>query len=1208
LHKYWFWSNTRFLKATESTAFTLANPIAKNMMDFSISPGFWNTQVTDVSKHISSIGGASLNAIDNIVTSLTPQLSASSEALIAPLDIALKYIQPPSNLINPDDALATGHTIQAGIQQIKSTLDDDQAGHDLSVANREVDVLNSENSYPGSNVLATVKDKLLNWAQLLPDTSDNLLYGVETVPKNIGQELVNQVGDWINHDSSAFPDLATASINEDLEVITKAIEAYPSFDVLTLMSTLKDTVPFNGQLDDCLLAICAFESDAGKTLLDSFGVGSAQNLKITNNEMVPSDAVRQSIQNLAIDYKLALANKSNDEFPPQQIWDLDAFYNQACDVYEDAQIFLFGLEKINFFNNAPKAIDDEFSILEDAVGITLDVLSNDIDADGDSLTITEISSLDQGGTATINETKDMLFYTPMADFVSTETFTYTISDGRGGSSEGSITLLVANTNDVPTALPDSFYVNANSNENFLAVLDNDIDTEESLFISSVSAPDNGGTLTISESQDGLIYTPTPGFFGTENFSYTIQDSAGEVSSATVSIKVESKNLVSLDANEIYGLAPATFGDSVEIVFPDDPDIIINLKEFGAIGDGTTDDTQAIQNAIYEANRTNRALYIPNGIYRVTNEIRFEREDGRGLIVGPHIYGQSRDGVILKLDDNTDGFGDPDNPAKAVIRAINKEDGTRSPEISADHFNRYINNLTIDTGDNEGAVGVKFFSNNTGILRNIRIIGDGAVGLDLGTVELNGPHLIQNVEIDGFDIGIRADSSFSLSSTLSNITVKNADSYGLFNGNQVLQVEGITIENAPVAVFSNPTERFGVTTLTLLNGAFSGGDPSQPAIINGDVLFARNIATEGFSKALRGETGTGGNINEAFINEYSSHGVSKEFQENSSDESLNLPIRYAPVVFDPDLENWLSVKDYGALPGDNIDDTTAIQAAIDAAASTGKTTVYFPGDASRDPNWYTLSGEVNIYGSVNHVLGFAPARILGDGSFIVRDSEQGSELVQFQNFNFSRVTYENASERTVSLHNLTGSIKATGPGEIFINSVAGQLLIDNPEAKVWARQFNTESSENNIVNNGGTLWLLGQKTERGGIKASTLNGAKTEILGVQLYSLGNGDFETVYEVVDSQASFAGIRENTNTRKYSSFIRESRQGEVKVFQEDELPTGSRFKRGFSLYSASYLEETDEQAFISLLEESLIVEGLSNPWTSAALNSDVLSSSND
>ncbi|MEB3231160.1 MAG: glycosyl hydrolase family 28-related protein, partial [Leptolyngbyaceae bacterium] len=425
------------------------------------------------------------------------------------------------------------------------------------------------------------------------------------------------------------------------------------------------------------------------------------------------------------------------------------------------------------------------------------------------------------------------------------------------------------------------------------------------------------------------------------------------------------SLTGLGAESIYGQAPATFGDAIEIVFPADPAIVLNVREFGAVGDGLADDTVAIQNAIYESTASSRALYFPNGVYRITQEIRFEQSDGQALRSGPHLYGQSRDGVILRLEDNLAAFADPGNPIQAVIRTVNAEDGATFRQISADFFNRQLVNFTIDTGNNPGAVGIKFYSNNTGILHNVRVIGNGAIGIDIASIALNGPNLMQNIEVDGFDIGIQASGDNS--ATISNLAVRNASAYGLYHNGGVLQVEGLVVENAPVAVFSAPTAPFSRTTLTLVNGQLRGGDRTQPAIISGDLLFARNIETRGYAIAIEARAGTTGNVESSIVDEYSSHGASKEFATNV-DTSLNLPIYYQPITYDTDPQNWVNVQAYGALPGDNRDDTQAIQSAIDAAAAAGQTTLYFPGLTAPDPNWYTLDGDVTIYGTVQHIMG------------------------------------------------------------------------------------------------------------------------------------------------------------------------------------------------------------------------------------------------
>lgn len=71
--------------------------------------------------------------------------------------------------------------------------------------------------------------------------------------------------------------------------------------------------------------------------------------------------------------------------------------------------------------------------------ITINVLANDSAANGGTLTITSVST-PQFGTASTNG--QTITYTPNADFTGSDSFSYVISDGRGGSATGSVTVVV----------------------------------------------------------------------------------------------------------------------------------------------------------------------------------------------------------------------------------------------------------------------------------------------------------------------------------------------------------------------------------------------------------------------------------------------------------------------------------------------------------------------------------------------------------------------------------------------------------------------------------------------------------------------------------------------------------------------------------------------------------------------------------------------
>lgn len=190
-------------------------------------------------------------------------------------------------------------------------------------------------------------------------------------------------------------------------------------------------------------------------------------------------------------------------------------------------------------NDDPTAVDDTFAgILEDSSDNVLDVLSGDLTdpESGETLTITSVGPTSAGGTV-VNE-GSQLKYTPAPQFFGTETFTYTISDGNGGSDTAVVSVEVVPQNDPPTANDDSYAFLANDGPQVLAVLANDTiapDVGESLTIVSTSTPNRGGTVVNQGGQ--LLYTPPSGIQGQviETFTYTIDDGNDGTDTATVTI-------------------------------------------------------------------------------------------------------------------------------------------------------------------------------------------------------------------------------------------------------------------------------------------------------------------------------------------------------------------------------------------------------------------------------------------------------------------------------------------------------------------------------------------------------------------------------------------------------------------------------------------------------------------------------------------------
>ena len=102
-------------------------------------------------------------------------------------------------------------------------------------------------------------------------------------------------------------------------------------------------------------------------------------------------------------------------------------------------------------NDTPVAVNDTATLNEDASAI-IDVLSNDSDLDGDSISVSSVTQPANG--AVVINTDGTVTYTPNANYNGTDSFTYTLSDGQGGTSTATVSLTVDPQNDTPVAVAE----------------------------------------------------------------------------------------------------------------------------------------------------------------------------------------------------------------------------------------------------------------------------------------------------------------------------------------------------------------------------------------------------------------------------------------------------------------------------------------------------------------------------------------------------------------------------------------------------------------------------------------------------------------------------------------------------------------------------------------------------------------------------------
>ena len=101
-------------------------------------------------------------------------------------------------------------------------------------------------------------------------------------------------------------------------------------------------------------------------------------------------------------------------------------------------------------NDLPLANDDSYSVTEDSVANSFTPLENDSDVDGslDETTLTIVQDVTHGTLAVNNGSVE---YTPVANYVGSDSFTYIVKDNEDGSTnEATVTITVTNVNDLPT--------------------------------------------------------------------------------------------------------------------------------------------------------------------------------------------------------------------------------------------------------------------------------------------------------------------------------------------------------------------------------------------------------------------------------------------------------------------------------------------------------------------------------------------------------------------------------------------------------------------------------------------------------------------------------------------------------------------------------------------------------------------------------------
>ncbi|HGF5129397.1 TPA: tandem-95 repeat protein [Vibrio parahaemolyticus] len=245
---------------------------------------------------------------------------------------------------------------------------------------------------------------------------------------------------------------------------------------------------------------------------------------ITTEELLSNvddeDKDTLSVENLIIDKGNGTLVDNGDgtwTFTPQI--DDDTEVSFTFDIIDDEDLVVSGSANLDILpiNDAPNAENDVITTEEDTA-VTIDVLVNDSDVEGDALSIQSASVPSEQGSVDIVDGK--LVFTPAENFNGEATITYIVTDGDL-TDEAKVTVTVTPVNDSPVAVDDTTSIQEDTAVT-IDVLTNDTDVDgDKLSLQSAAVPEAQGKVEIVDGK--LVFTPAENFNGDAEITYTVTD-------------------------------------------------------------------------------------------------------------------------------------------------------------------------------------------------------------------------------------------------------------------------------------------------------------------------------------------------------------------------------------------------------------------------------------------------------------------------------------------------------------------------------------------------------------------------------------------------------------------------------------------------------------------------------------------------------------
>ena len=211
----------------------------------------------------------------------------------------------------------------------------------------------------------------------------------------------------------------------------------------------------------------------------------------------------------------------------------------------------------------PSLISGDTSVVlnEDAI-ISGDLNATDVEGltDGSNFSITTAPN---NGSSIIDPTDGNWTYTPVPNFYGSDSFTVTVTDDQGSNTTQVVSLTINPVDDPALISGDTSVV---LNEDAVIIGDlNATDVEgltDGSYFSISTAPTNGSSI-IDPTDGNWTYTPAPNFYGSDSFTVTVTDDAGNTSSQLIGFTVnpvDDPSIISGDTSKFLNEDSVVTGD------------------------------------------------------------------------------------------------------------------------------------------------------------------------------------------------------------------------------------------------------------------------------------------------------------------------------------------------------------------------------------------------------------------------------------------------------------------------------------------------------------------------------------------------------------------------------------------------------------------------------------------------------------------------